>query len=268
VQQRLEAPVRAEVEQEARHRLAAARRGAPAAERARACAGRRRWRPPRRPHASPPRPARTPVTRPPRARSARPRRRSARPAAGPSPRPRVHAAVGVPAAVEHLQVDQRGVDRRHAVRVAADEQRVERERLAHARVLEEAATKPCSGRRRRAAPWRARAREVAAARNGRRPAARIALLVDRRSAARKGVQPRGVARRELRDLLAQPSRSARSRSARLAGPADPVQRVQPAQRHLRVQVQAAGRERLLEHPRAIGQQRGTHVPGEAPSRRW
>ena len=48
----------------------------------------------------------------------------------------VHPAVDVPAAVEHLQVDERAVDRRHPVRIAADEQRVEGEGLAHPRVLE------------------------------------------------------------------------------------------------------------------------------------
>ena len=49
---------------------------------------------------------------------------------------RVDAAVGVPTPVEHLQVDEGGVDGGHAVGVAADEQRVEGERLAHALVLE------------------------------------------------------------------------------------------------------------------------------------
>ena len=177
VQQRLERAGPCRGRAGSRTSSPAAGAAAAGGRRARACAGRRRWRRRRRPAIRSPPARRTPVTRPPACSIA-----STRLAAADVERPRhrlhhaVDAAVGVPAAVEHLQVDQRAVDRGHAVRVAADEQRVEGERLAHARVLEVAGHEGVQrAHARRAAPSSARsAGEVARARGtARRPAARM-----------------------------------------------------------------------------------------------
>ena len=118
---------------------------------------------------------------------------------------RVDAAVGVPAAVEHLQIGERGIDRRHAERIAADEQRVERERLAHPRMPEMARDEPVQGHDRpqpRHPRQHRRERPHVAERAPAR--AEDALLIDRPQRVQERGQPRRVAFIEAGDLLAQP----------------------------------------------------------------
>ena len=119
---------------------------------------------------------------------------------------RVDAAVGVPAAVEHLQVGQRRVDRRHAERVAADEQRVERERLAHPRVPEVARDEAVQRHDRPEPrhPRQQRARTTAGRRT--RAGPRRGCPPRRSAAARRGSRRSRAASRciEAGDLLAQP----------------------------------------------------------------
>ena len=148
----------------------------------------------------------------------------------------VHPAVDVPAAVEHLQVDERAVDRRHPVRIAADEQRVEGERLAHPRVLEVARDdRSDSGRsassrdhvRDEPEEVRAARRSRAARRRG-SPARRSAGASSRNGstcAASRGGEPRhlGAQRVAVRAEVEVPL---------LAGPVDPVERLEPPQRQL------------------------------------
>ena len=117
---------------------------------------------------------------------------------------RVGPALGVPAAVEDLQVDERRVDRGHAVGVAADEQRVERERLPHARVLEPARDERVQ-RPQGVEPHHVghEAREVQRGRERPPPRGEDAALVDRLERREERLDAARVARGELRHLCAQ-----------------------------------------------------------------
>jgi hypothetical protein len=141
--------------------------------------------------------------------------------------------------------------------------------LAHAGVLEVACDEAGERQRRaEACHRRHERREVARAQKGSPPRREDALLVDRPRGGEEAVERGVVTRGEARDLGTQAFAVAREvEVALVVRPADPVERVEPPQRELAVEVESAGGERLLENPRH-GQDRGPVSHVSPASRSW
>src|SRR4051794_38907266 len=109
---------------------------------------------------------------------------------------------------------------------------------------------------------RKEADEVAGAQERAAAGAQDPVLVDRPQRLHERLERARVAGRELRELVRHPRAVGEVQVLCLAGPVDPVVRVQRNQVDLGVEVEPAGREGLLQNPRHRDQGR-PGVPGEA-----